>query len=373
MSDTCIGTISAGAIFEPLVGDVNRRGIPIGGIVELTNRCNLKCVHCYIRPSEDDASRGPKELSTDQWKSILGQAIDCGCLFLTLTGGEILVRPDFLHIYRYVKSKGTIVNLFTNGTKITERLAAELSDWPPKVIEITLYGMTERTYELMTQVPGSYKDCMKGIELLLQYKLPVQLKTIITTLNQHELQAMKNFAEKLGVRFRYDAEINKRLDKRGHPERLRLSPEHIVRLDREEAARWAEFKELFELRLNPPGYNSADSIYFCKAGTTTFHIDCRGYISPCIISRYELCSLSDVDFAEAWYHFIPSVRNIRRTKQSDCDYCDVAHACNQCPGWATLESGDPEEPVPFLCRITRLRQEAIQCASDSDAVIRDET
>ena len=155
MSDSCIGTVSAGTILGPLLGDLNRRGIPLAGTVELTNKCNLKCLHCYIRPSGEEASGENGELSTDQWINILGQAIDCGCLFLTLTGGEILVRPDFWQIYKYVKSKGTVVNLFTNGTKITDRLAAELSESRPNSIEVTLDGMTEHTYESMTKVPGS--------------------------------------------------------------------------------------------------------------------------------------------------------------------------------------------------------------------------
>lgn len=363
MSDSCIGTVSAGTILKPLLGDRNRRGIPLAGTIELTNKCNLKCAHCYIRPSGDEASCQNRELSTDQWINILGQAIDCGCLFLTLTGGEVLVRPDFWQIYKYVKSKGTVVNLFTNGTKITDRLAAELSEWRPNSIEVTLYGMTEHTYESMTQVPGSYRDCMQGIELSLEHELPLQLKTVITTLNCHELQMMQDFAQDLGVRFRYDPEVNKRLDGRRHPERLRLAPEQIVALDLEDPKRAAEFRELFQLHFTASDQLD-DSLYFCKAGMTSFHVDYRGYINPCIISRYESCCLLNVSFSQAWYEFIPSIRKIKRTKQNDCDNCEVAHACNQCPGWAKLESGDPEEPVPFLCRITRLRQEAFQKRSE---------
>lgn len=359
MSETLIGTVSAGTIFEPLLGDLSRRGIPLSGTVELTSSCNLRCVHCYIRPSGDEASCRNGDLSTGQWIDILGQAIDCGCLFLTFTGGEVLVRPDFWQIYQYAKGKGALVNLFTNGTKITERLAAELSEWPPFSIEITLYGMTERTYESMTQVPGSFKDCMKGIEMLLKYEVPIQLKTVLTTLNHQELPMMQSFARELGVRFRYDPEVNKRLDGRGHPEQFRIAPEQIVRLDVDDPDRAAEFKDLFGLRSNPTAQNQGP-LYFCKAGTTSFHVDYRGYISPCIISRYESCSLLEVDFARAWYEFVPSIHKMKRTKRTECDFCEVSHACNQCPGWAQLETGDPEAPVPFLCRITRMRREAFQ-------------
>jgi MoaA/NifB/PqqE/SkfB family radical SAM enzyme len=363
MSDDIVGTISAQKVFGHLLSDAEHRGIPLSGTVELTNKCNLRCLHCFIRPFGGQVSYRDSELSTEQWINILSRAIDCGCLFLILTGGEILVRPDFWKIYSYIKDRGTIVQLFTNGTKITERLVEELSNRPPKAIEITLYGMTEHIYELMTQVPGSYKECMRGIELVLKYDLPLRLKTMLTTLNCNELPLMKDFAKKLNVTFRYDVEINKRLDRRGHPERLRLSPEEIVRLDLEDPPRAAEFEEMFALRSGGGG-QVQDSIYSCGAGATSFHVDYRGYLSPCIISRYETCSLLDTDFAQAWYEFIPGVLKEKRTRQNECDCCEVSHACNQCHGWAKLESGDPEEPVSFQCQITRLRQKVFQKCSE---------
>jgi radical SAM protein with 4Fe4S-binding SPASM domain len=132
-----------------------------------------------------------------------------------------------------------------------------------------------------------------------------------------------------------------------------------VRLDMEDPRRAEEYIELFGRRFTPAG-QMRDSVYFCKAGVTSFHIDYRGYVSPCIMSRYETCSLLDTDFDQAWQEFLPSIHKGEHIKYNKCDYCEVAHACNQCPGWAKLESGDPQEPVSFLCRITRLRQEAFQ-------------
>ena len=120
--------------------------IPINGSLELTFRCNLRCVHCYAAHGHQGIP-GKQELTFAEICGILDQIVDEGCLWLLLTGGEPLLRPDFLDIYTYAKRKGLLVTLFTNGTLITPRIADYLADWRPLKVEITLYGRTQETYE----------------------------------------------------------------------------------------------------------------------------------------------------------------------------------------------------------------------------------
>ncbi len=139
--------------------------------------------------------RAPKEeMTTFELFSIVDQLVDAGCMQLLLTGGEPMIRPDFIEVYNYIREKGILVTLFTNGTLITTALADYLFDHPPIQIEITLYGSTQQTFQQVTGIAGSYARCMRGIELLLEHDLPLKLKSIIMTLNQHELQQMKAFA-----------------------------------------------------------------------------------------------------------------------------------------------------------------------------------
>ncbi|MFC1525032.1 radical SAM protein, partial [Planctomycetota bacterium] len=155
---------------------------PLSGIWELTHHCNLKCVHCYC-----EKTPGKNELSLNEAKNIINQIVEAGCLWLTFTGGEIFQRPDFPDIYTYAKSKGLIITLLTNGTLITESVVRHLVEHPPSLIEITLYGRTQETYEKITRANGSYEQCLKAIRLLRQYEIPFLLKTMLLTLNQHEL------------------------------------------------------------------------------------------------------------------------------------------------------------------------------------------
>jgi MoaA/NifB/PqqE/SkfB family radical SAM enzyme len=102
------------------------RRIPISGSIEVTARCNLRCAHCYINLPAGDRHALERELNCQELFSILDQMVDEGCLWLLITGGEPLIRPDFLDIYTYAKKKGILITLFTNGTTITPRIADHL-------------------------------------------------------------------------------------------------------------------------------------------------------------------------------------------------------------------------------------------------------
>lgn len=161
--------------------------VPVSGSVEITQRCNLRCAHCYNSLPLSDKEAWRNELTYDEHCRILDEITAAGCLWLLYTGGEIFVRKDFLDIYTYAKKKGLIISLFTNGTLITPKVADYLVRWRPFSIEITLYGRTRETYERVTGIPGSYERCMQGIKLLMERDLPLKLKTMAITINKHEI------------------------------------------------------------------------------------------------------------------------------------------------------------------------------------------
>src|ERR1035437_8810915 len=164
---------------------------PVNGTFELTERCNLACRMCYGNQAPSDAARRAKELSVPAWLELARDAVDNGMVFLLLTGGEIFLRPDFLDLYTPLTRMGLVVNLFTNGTLISDRVAARRAEAPPSRTEITLYGATAATYEAVTGVPDSYTRCCAGIEALVKHRVPLSLKTTITRHNVDELDAMR--------------------------------------------------------------------------------------------------------------------------------------------------------------------------------------
>ncbi len=337
---------------ERLKKRLNSR-LPLRGTLEITPRCNNRCVHCYITHCPVDPDK--KELSYKEYCHLLDQIAEAGCLWLLMTGGEPLVHRDFLDIYTYAKKKGFIVNLFTNGTLITPEIADYLHHWRPKSVEITLYGATRETYERVTGAPGSFERCTRGIELLVERHVPLSLKTVIMTINQHELPQMKEYARRLGVRFRYDAVMWPRLDGGKEPYDARLTPEEIVRLEQQDEAVLQAWREWAKT-----GIFTKDSpfLYTCNAGKRGFFVDPFGQLSLCISARQPSYDLRQGTFADAWERFLPEVKRIRCTKDYPCRHCDLLNICGSCPPIAEMDTGDPESAVPFLCRLAHLRVEA---------------
>jgi radical SAM protein with 4Fe4S-binding SPASM domain len=330
--------------------------VPIGGSLELTQRCNNRCVHCYNNLAAGDKAALKNELSLDEHCRIIDEIAGFGCLWLLLTGGEIFLRKDFLDIYTYAKQKGLIVTLFTNGTLITADMADYLAQLPPFSIEITLYGNTAETYESISGVPGSFDRCMRGIRLLLDRRLPLKLKTMAIAQNKHEIFDMKRFVEEeLALNFKFDAMVNPRRDCSQSPLEVRLTPSEIVELDLEDPDRVTEWKQ-FAARFNKPVVNPAkiDKLYQCGAGLQSFAIDPFGRMSACMLSgnTYDLRKGS---FKEGWEEYLFSLRQLKITRKTKCSDCQIKSMCGMCPANSELECRDAEAPVDFLCEVAHLR------------------
>lgn len=329
--------------------------LPIVGSIELTLQCNLRCKHCYLDGVHDGVP-GLSELTVEDYGKIFAQLADAGTLWLLLTGGEPLSRPDFTEIYLAAKRAGFIITLFTNGTLITPKIADLLADWRPFQVEITLYGLTQETYERVTGIPGSHARCMRGIELLHERGVTFNLKTIAMTLNVHELDGMKAFAESLGVGFRFDPVINACIDGGGGCIQYRLPAEDVVALDVNDPRRLGEWGEFWDLARERRG--NPEMLYQCGGGIHSYHIDPYGQLSICMMSRSNQYDLYHGIFREGWDVFLRQERFRSDVLNHTCANCALISLCGQCPGVAEMESGDPAKPVPYLCEIAHQRAQA---------------
>ncbi len=254
-------------------------------------------------------------------------------------------------------AKGFLLTLFTNATLIDEAAADALAEMPPQSIEITMYGATAQTYKSITGQRASYRLFRRGVDLLLQRGLNVKLKTMLMTLNCHELTAMQVLAESLGVEFRYDPMLNGAIDGGHTPVALRLSPEEVLRYDLADPARLQDLRSLMD---GFKGKQADDRLlYTCGAGQNTFHVDPFGRLSACIMSRSQIFDLRHNTFKEGWEQFLPFLRRQPAVGDNTCAVCELLPMCGQCPGWAELESGNPQQKVNYLCQVAHLRYNAL--------------
>jgi radical SAM protein with 4Fe4S-binding SPASM domain len=333
---------------------------PLGGSLEVTQRCNLRCGHCYCRLEASDQRARADELDLDTIRRIVDQAADMGTLTLTLTGGEPLLRSDLLDIYDYVKSKGILPILFTNGTLITSSIAEHLAEYPPLFVEVSVYGMSRETYERITGVPGSHERCMQGIRELVDRGIKIFLKTPAMTQNRHELDSLAEFAKSLRSDFRFDVLLNPRLehmDDRYGPLDYGLPLQDRVDLEFADPARadaWASFTE--RVATLP----RQDTAYTCGAGLYGYFIDAYGHMSMCVVGRYPNYDLKAGNFKEGWALLRRTRQEVRDDALSlECRACEVRVFCQQCPARAQLEHGEGaiSERVEWLCTLAHLRAE----------------
>jgi radical SAM protein with 4Fe4S-binding SPASM domain len=350
MTECAIPSMDYRTLIKRLVEQAGQDRLPYFGTIEITPYCNLKCVHCYIA----NGNLKSNILTRAELCRILDEIAAEGCLELILTGGEPLFRNDFLDIYTHAKQKGMFITVFTNGTLLTPEVARYFREWPPQSVEITIYGATPAVHESVTGVPGSFARSLKGIKLLLKEGVTLKLKTVIMTLNKHELPAMKQLAEDLGVPFRFDPILNPGLDGSRQPCELRITPREVVELDVADPKRCEGWMEAYRLlpKLSPP----RDTVYTCGAGTSQFHIDAYGGLQPCIIARQHSYDLRKGSFREGWRDYLPGVVLQKPDQPSRCRSCQYRATCVVCPGWAHLEYGTSiEQPIEYLCEIERRR------------------
>jgi len=339
-------------LFAPLKG----RRYPLGASIELTERCNLDCVHCYIKQPASNQAIKAQELSGSDWVGLIDQVTDKGCLFLVITGGEPLLHPDFIKIFKHARERGLLISLFSNATMFSPEIVDTLAAYNLNSLEVTLYGATQETYEKVTGIPGSFNRCLHGIELALEREIPVALKSVLLSINQHELEVMKHLAKDYHLDFRYDGILWPRLDGDQSPMRYKISQEALLNLDHEDQERLESWRITADQFTG--NFLRSEYVFTCGAAQRSFHIDARGRLNPCMMVRKPSYDLRKMKFADAWEK-LGEIRNWKRQKGTACETCSVNTLCSQCPGWSLAINEDYETHVPEICEIGKKRAENI--------------
>ncbi len=332
--------------------------VPAAGSVSLTNTCNFDCIHCYLGYDCRRSHRRSEELSTDSWLAIIDEITQAGCLFLLFTGGEPLLRKDFSQIYLHAKKNGLIVTVFSNGSLITEDIAAIFGEFPPHQLELSIYGTTPETYRRITGAPSALADVTAGIETLRKNRIRFQLKTVLMKPNRQEFHDMQQLAIHHGVPFRFDAAIFGSFAGDKSPMKYRVAPEDAVDLEMADdhlVEGWKSYCSRMETASIP------DTLYQCGAGITSFHIDPAANLQPCIMPTgisYNI--LRPGGFQHGWYTVLPGIRNKPIGGDLlECSRCEKRHVCSYCPAFFALETGSEMRRSPYLCAQAHRRHEIL--------------
>jgi len=331
-----------------------RKRIPIKAHLELTSRCNLRCQHCYLGGQLEQHQKRSLERDTEAVCKSLDEWAAAGCFQLVITGGDPMMRRDFKEVYRHAAELGMFVTVFCDGILVSDAIMDLFAEYPPRSVEVSIYGATAETYEKVTQVPGSHALAWKGIHRLVDAGVKVALKTVLLTLNEHELGDMAAQAEAVNCPFRFDAAIFPCLPQEAteDPLDLRVSPEVAVKWDMTlpgHAEKWSE-----NIRKNKER-PVTDALYPCGAGATAFYADPYGVLSPCLLTTHYQYDARNRRFQDIWEGEMTEIRQKRRKKSGGCLTGDLRGACTHCPAMNFLETGDEEQDSEYMAKTARLR------------------
>ena len=344
--------------------------------IELTERCNNNCVHCYINQPENKTAIRTRELTTDQWKKILDQAAKLGALTVRFTGGEPLIRSDFADIYEYTRRLGIKVMLFTNARLVTPGLVKLFKKIPPgKKIEVSVYGLHPGSYDSVAQSKGSFFEFQEGIDRLLQNNIPFVVKSVYLPQNRAELGEFVDWTRKIPwmdghQSFALQLDLRTRRDsawKNIKIRNLRLDPDEILTLLTREPEEYRQSMSQFASRFM---YPQGDILFACEAGTTGC-VDAYGNYQMCMLLRHPetVFDLTKGSLHEALSEFFPKVRLMRATNPEylrRCARCFLKGLCEQCPGKSWTEHGTLDTPVEYLCQVAHAQARFLGLLSENE-------
>lgn len=167
--------------------------------LELTPRCNLACIHCYLSSDVAAHKSYSSLLDTEDWKMTLEEGIEVGCRSVQFTGGEATLHPDLLPLLRFARQIGyERIELYTNATILTKDMLDEFKKLGISVA-FSLYSFQPDTHDKITQKKGSWKKTVENVKTLVSEGIPLRTGVILMEENKSHYEKTADFLKKLGV------------------------------------------------------------------------------------------------------------------------------------------------------------------------------
>ncbi len=329
---------------------------PIFATLELTFKCNMACKFCYnpverkgqdrtnpLTPAEEP------DMTREELFSVLDQIQDMNVLFLTLTGGEALLHPDFWDLAFEAKRRGFALRIFSNGALITEAIADRLAELSPYCLEISVHGASEETAVKLNQVPGSHGRLLKALGYLKERDLRVFLKCVVTRFTENDLAAIRAIGDRFGYEVYFDPNVVVSDDGDAFPLAYRATEEGIRKLYTDPA-----------IKMGNSPFERKPSHIACGTGSGTFSIDPKGFLYPCIQwKNMPLGNLKRQSLRDLWENspFIQKARKAARMTNTLIRRETDAHAfCTHCPALSDIKHGDPNTLDVEHIRVAEIRK-----------------
>ncbi|MCD7774120.1 MAG: radical SAM protein [Clostridiales bacterium] len=329
------------------------RGIPVSGTFELTRKCNFNCKMCYIHCCDTSKDN---ELTADQWISIAEKARDMGMLFLLLTGGEPLIRPDFPEIYERLQKLGFVISINSDGSLIDGEIFELLKKYPPCRINISLYGGSRETYENLCG-NGQFDIVAENIKKLKGVGITVKINSVFNKYNVSDADRIFDIARELDIAVRPASYMYPPVRAGGSTgcNGARLTPKEAaacnIKCKKLMYSRESLENQVGEMMKIDSSECDDDNVegsgVRCRAGRSSFWVTFDGKMTPCGMMPEPFVSLKDVPFDKAWEKIRQMTSEIRLPKE--CQSCKLKDICSVCAAMCYTETGSFGGKPEYIC------------------------
>lgn len=321
------------SLMESLNRRAMERAIPLAVHIDLTWRCNERCIHCYLDHDSAD------ELTLAELRELLDQMADAGALFLTLSGGEIFLRRDLFGVIEHARGRGFDVKLKTNAVLIGEKEAARIAALGVHQVQISVYSHIAAVHDEITKMPGSLERTLRAIALLRAHNVHVVIACVLMKPNASAYDGVQQLARECGAEFTIDPTITPHLNGDRSILDLNMGREDLRRIFEKESL----VGDVASFTAPPePGAETMEEILDgtpCSAGHSSAYVSPRGDVYPCVQFPLLCGNVRQTPFGGIWKNSarFREVRSIRARDLPVCSTCGHVGTCSRCPGLAYME------------------------------------
>lgn len=346
-------------VMDGLIRRTVERHLPWSVHLDLTYRCNERCIHCYL----DHEDHG--EMKTAEIKNVLEQLAHSGTLFLTLSGGEIFLRQDLFVLLEFARSLHFDISLKTNALLIDAERACKLRALSVRRIQISIYSAEPAVHDAITKVRGSLERSLTAIRFLQAEGLQVKIACPLMKQNLTAYRNVQALAAELGVPYVLDMTITPEMDGDMSLLQLRNSAQSLLPILRDPTLN-PPSTPLESAKDTPLSTGSATSSGIesqayddipCSAGHNSCYISPYGDVFPCVQMPVATGNLRERPFEDIWFRSaeMNRVRAVRESQLPVCSRCSIRQYCERCPGLAQMEGGDLLGAYERACELAELK------------------
>lgn len=323
--------------------------------IEITSKCNERCLHCYI-PHENKVN----DIDPDLFCDILLQCKKMNVLHLTLSGGEPMLHKQFCHFLNKCKELDFSVNVLTNLTLLDESAIREMKANPLLGVQVSLYSMDHSVHDEITQVRGSFEKTTKAILELIKNNIPLQISCPIMKQNKKCYKNVIEWARENGIHVSDDYVIIARYNHTTQNLNSRLSLNEVREMIADKVANTTGYLAQMEMEAEKRR-SSLSSDFICSVCNSSICIAENGNVYPCagwqdyVVGNVKETSLNDIwNYSES----VQYLRNLRKNDFPQCVHCADKEFCTMCMVRNANESsqGDPLAVNKYFCDIAKFHK-----------------